>query len=237
MAGWGAFMASSARHQRELASKKSARGTPRPKVWQKRLPPSQQHRRDVAAQRNKLLEAFRQTRASAPPDVCPLCCHTGAFVSHADTAHRQDTNAGFAFHVQCHVCLRRVHDPAWGPPPSRDGAFEGCTGPGRPNCTSFCGGARCTGFTGWGQDDAFDDQDDAAICALLNAHGMPCTDTGAPSPLHFHRSLIHFHHRFGRTKRWSALAAHLRAHFTTTMSRPSTTLPPDYRGWYRIHPK
>ena len=90
---------------------------------------------------------------------------------------------------------------------------------------------------GWGQEDTFDAEDDTAICRLLNAYGMPCTAAGTPARLHFHRSVLHFHRRFGRTKRWSALVAHLHAHFTTTMSCPSPTLFPDYRGWYVTYGK
>lgn len=86
---------------------------------------------------------------------------------------------------------------------------------------------------GWGQEDTFNDEDDAAICQLLNAHGMPCTTAGAPARRHFYRSVLHFHRRFGRTKRWRALAAYLIHNFTTSMSCPSATLPSNYRGWYR----
>lgn len=219
MSGWESFMKSSARHQREQASKTRARGAERPKTWKAHLKPSERHRRDVAAHNTKLQNTYRKLRANAPSDACPLCYHTGAIVFAADTACSKDTNEGFAFYVQCYACLRRVHDPTWGPP-SANHAYSH---------------ARETNETiGWGKEDFFDDQDDVVICKLLNAHGMPCTDTGAPSRLHFHRSLIHFHHRFGARKRWSALTTHLLANFTTTMSRPSAMLPPAYRGWYRI---
>ena len=85
---------------------------------------------------------------------------------------------------------------------------------------------------GWGVEETFDSQDDADICALLNAHGMPCNASGAPSAMHFYRSALHFHRRFGREKRWETLVAHLRGNFTTTMSMPNPALPPRYRGWY-----
>ena len=178
MSGWESFMVKR-QHQSEQAPKTRARR--RTPQRGRRTKPSERHRRDVAAHNTKLQNTYRVTRERASTRA--RCVITPAPLAAADTACSKDTNQGFAFYVQCYACLRRVHDPTWGPP-SANHAYSH---------------ARETNETiGWGKEDFFDDQDDVVICKLLNAHGMPCTDTGAPSRLHFHRSLIHFHHRFER---------------------------------------
>ena len=84
---------------------------------------------------------------------------------------------------------------------------------------------------GWGDETTLSQDEDRSICRLLNEHGMPSTTKGAPSPMHFHKSFIHFHSVLS-SKDFGALVHHLETKFSTTRTTPNRALT-GYQGWYR----